>query len=269
MTHALAARSWETLRVEEAEPGLLVVMLNRPERANAMNTPLGEELIALFGALEAAPHLCHAVILTGAGERAFCAGADLAERNGMDDEAFARQHYMFERMMRALLACPVPLIAAVNGAAFAGGLELMLSCDFAYAVDTARFAFTEVTRGIMPGGGGTQHLPRSIGARRAKEIIFTGEPFSAAEALDWGIVNRLCPPGEVLGLALATARRIAGNAPIAIRQAKKAIDHGLQADLRTGMQLEIEAYYPLIPTADRREGIAAFNEKRPPRFTGR
>ena len=269
MTHPLAARSWTALRVEEPEPRLLVVTLNRPERANAMNAALGEELIDLFGALEAAPHSCQAVVLTGAGTRAFCAGADLAERSGMDDEAFARQHYMFERMMRALLACPVPLIAAVNGAAFAGGLELMLSCDFAYAAAGARFAFTEVTRGIMPGGGGTQHLPRSIGARRAKEIIFTGEPFSAEEALAWGIVNRLCPPEEVLAQAIATARRIATNAPIAIRQAKKAFDHGLQADLRTGMQMEIEAYHQLIPTEDRREGIAAFNEKRPPRFTGR
>lgn len=269
MTHPLVAKPWETLRVEEPEPGLLVVTLNRPQRANAMNTTLGEELIALFGTLEAAPQSCQAVVLTGAGDRAFCAGADLAERNGMDDEAFARQHHMFERMMRALLACPVPLIAAVNGAAFAGGLELVLSCDFAYAVQGARFAFTEVTRGIMPGGGGTQHLPRSIGARRAKEIIFTGAPFSAEEALAWGIVNRLVPPGEVLGQALATARRIAANAPVAIRQAKKAIDHGLQADLRTGMQIEIEAYHQLIPTQDRREGIAAFNEKRPPRFTGR
>jgi enoyl-CoA hydratase/carnithine racemase len=269
MTHPLAARSWTTLRVEEPEPRLLLVTLNRPDRANAMNTTLGEELIDLFGALEASPHSCQAVVLTGSGTRAFCAGADLAERNGMDDEAFARQHYMFERMMRALLACPVPLIAAVNGAAFAGGLELVLSCDFAYAAEGARFAFTEVTRGIMPGGGGTQHLPRSIGARRAKEIIFTGEPFSAKEALAWGIVNRLCPPEEVLSQAIATARRIATNAPVAIRQAKKAIDHGLQADLRTGMQMEIEAYHQLIPTQDRREGIAAFNEKRPPRFTGR
>lgn len=269
MTHPLAAKSWATLRVEEPEPRLLVVTLNRPERANAMNTALGEELIDLFGALEASPQSCQAVVLTGAGTRAFCAGADLAERNGMDDEAFARQHYMFERMMRALLACPVPLIAAVNGAAFAGGLELVLSCDFAYAAEGTRFAFTEVTRGIMPGGGGTQHLPRSIGARRAKEIIFTGDPFSAEEALAWGIVNRLCPREEVLPQAIATARRIAANAPIAIRQAKKAIDHGLQADLRTGMQMEIEAYHQLIPTQDRREGIAAFNEKRPPRFTGR
>jgi enoyl-CoA hydratase/carnithine racemase len=260
---------FETLLVEEREPGLLLVTLNRPQRANAMNTRMGEEIIALFGALETAPDAYRCVVLTGAGDRAFCAGADLKERDGMDDAAFARQHYMFERMMRALLACPPPLIGALNGAAFAGGLEIAMSCDFCYAAEGARFALTEVTRGIMPGGGGTQHLPRAIGARRAKEAIFTGEPFSAEEALAWGIVNRICAPGRVLEEALATARRIAANAPISIRQAKKSIDHGLQTDLRTGMHFEIEAYYQLIPTEDRREGIAAYNEKRVPQFRGR
>ncbi|HEY4252892.1 MAG TPA: enoyl-CoA hydratase-related protein [Roseomonas sp.] len=260
---------FETLLVEEREPGLLLVTLNRPQRANAMSSTMGEEIIALFGALEARPDAYRCVILTGAGDRAFCAGADLKERDGMDDGAFARQHYMFERMMRALLACPPPLIGALNGAAFAGGLEIAMSCDFCYAVEGARFALTEVTRGIMPGGGGTQHLPRAIGARRAKEAIFTGEPFSAEEALAWGIINRICAPGRVLDDALATARRIAANAPISIRQAKKSIDHGLQTDLRTGMHFEIEAYYQLIPTEDRREGIAAYNEKRSPQFRGR
>lgn len=260
---------FETLLVEEREPGLLLVTLNRPQRANAMNTTMGKEIIALFSALEAAPDAFRCVILTGAGDRAFCAGADLKERDGMDDDAFARQHYMFERMMRALLACPPPLIGALNGAAFAGGLEIAMSCDFCYAAEGARFALTEVTRGIMPGGGGTQHLPRAIGARRAKEAIFTGEPFSAEEALAWGIVNRICASGRVLEEALATARRIAANAPISIRQAKKSIDHGLQTDLRTGMHFEIEAYYQLIPTEDRREGIAAYNEKRVPQFRGR
>jgi enoyl-CoA hydratase/carnithine racemase len=234
-----------------------------------MSTRMGEELIAVFAALEAEPELARAVVLTGAGDRAFCAGADLKQRDGMDDAAFARQHYLFERMMRALLACPVPLIAAINGAAYAGGLEIAMCCDFAYAVEGARFALTEVTRGIMPGGGGTQLLPRSIGARRAKEVIFTGEPFAAEQALAWGVVNRLCPAGTLLEQALATARRINANAPISIRQAKKSIDFGAGTDLRTGMQMEIEAYYQLIPTGDRREGIAAFNEKRTPVFKGR
>lgn len=266
---SLTTTKWETLLVEEREPGTLLVTLNRPARANSLTTTMGQELIAVFGALEADQDLARCVILTGAGERVFCAGADLKERDGMDDAAFQRQHYLFERMMRMFLACPVPSIAAINGAAFAGGLEMALCCDFAYAVEGTRFALTEVTRGIMPGGGGTQLLPRSIGARRAKEVIFTGEPFAAQQALEWGIVNKLCPPGTVVDQALATARRIGANAPISIRQAKKAIDFGLGADLRTGMQMEIEAYYQLIPTEDRREGIAAFNEKRTPIFKGR
>jgi len=268
MKLAVLDKRYATLALREHGDGTLIATLNRPERANAMSTAMGEELVDLFGALEAAPDAYRCVVLTGAGDRVFCAGADLKERDGMDDAAFARQHHVFERMMRAILACPPPLIAAINGAAFAGGLEIALSCDFAYAVKTARFALTEVTRGIMPGGGGTQHLPRAIGERRAKEIIFTGQPFSAEDALAWGLVNRLCEPGRVLEEALATADIIVANAPISIRQAKKAIGNGLQADLRTGMLFEIEAYYQLIPTADRREGIAAYNEKRPPKFKG-
>lgn len=269
MSHPILDKAWETLLVARPEPGVLQVTLNRPARANSLTTTMGHELLAVFGALEADPDLARAVILTGAGDRVFCAGADLKEREGMDDADFARQHYLFERVMRMLMACPVPLIAAINGAAFAGGLEIALCCDFAYAVEGTRFALTEVTRGIMPGGGGTQTLPRTIGARRAKEVIFTGEPFSADDALAWGIVNRLCAPGRVVDQALATARRIVANAPLSIRQAKKSIDFGQGTDLRTGMQLEIEAYYQLIPTEDRREGISAFNEKRTPVFKGR
>ncbi|MCI0756258.1 enoyl-CoA hydratase-related protein [Teichococcus vastitatis] len=269
MRLAALDKSLDTLLLTEPDEGLLLITLNRPERANAMNTAMGEELIATFSALEAAPDAYRCVVLTGAGDRAFCAGADLKERDGMSDAAFASQHYMFERMMRALLSCPPPLLGAVNGAAYAGGLEIALSCDFCFASQAARFALTEVTRGIMPGGGGTQHLPRAIGARRAKEAIFTGEPFTAEQALAWGVVNRLCPPGHVVEEMLATASRICSNAPISVRQAKKSIDNGLQADLRTGMLFEIEAYYQLIPTEDRREGIAAYNERRPPRFKGR
>jgi enoyl-CoA hydratase/carnithine racemase len=266
-------RPFETLLLREAEPGILVVTLNRPERANAFTTRMGQELIDVFQAIEAEPASCRCVVLTGAGERAFCAGADLKERDGMTDEAFARQHYLFERMARAVLACPPPLLGAINGAAFAGGLELALCCDFAYASEAARFALTEVTLGIMPGAGGTQNLPRSIGERRAKEVILTGRPFTAQDALAWGMVNRLCPPGPgeqgVLAAVLETARAIAANAPLSVRQAKKSITQGLQMDRASGMLFEIEAYSQLIGTADRLEGIRAFNEKRKPVFTGR
>jgi enoyl-CoA hydratase/carnithine racemase len=230
---------------------------------------MGEELVEVFGALEASPAAYRCVVLTGAGERAFCAGADLKERDGMSDADFTRQHYLYERMFRAVLACPSPLIAAINGAAFAGGLEIALQCDFAYASETARFALTEVTRGIMPGGGGTQQLPRTIGTRRAKELIFRGASFSADEALAWGVVNRLSEPGRVLADALDAARDICTSAPLSVAQAKKAIDLGMQGDLRTGLYVEIEAYHRLIPTADRLEGISAYNEKREPVFKGR
>jgi enoyl-CoA hydratase/carnithine racemase len=187
----------------------------------------------------------------------------------MTDEAWQDQHQLFERMVRAFIACPVPVIGAVNGAAYAGGCELALCCDFIYAAETARFALTEVTLGIMPGAGGTQNLPRAVGERRAKEIILTGRPFTAQEAYEWRMVNRLCAPGQVVEAALETARRIADNAPISVRQAKHAIHFGMQMDLASGMMLEIEAYNRMVPTADRREGIASFNEKRKPRFIGR
>ncbi|APR35021.1 enoyl-CoA hydratase-related protein [Paraburkholderia sp. SOS3] len=258
-----------TLQLEEIDQQILVVTLNRPAASNAITTTMGDELIRVFGALEADPAQYRCVILTGAGERAFCGGADLKEREGMSDERFGVQHYLFERMNRALTYCPLPLVCAANGSAVAGGLELLLACDFAYAAKTAVFGFTEVKRGIMPGGGGTQQLPRTIGARRAKELIFRGARFTADEALAWGVVNRLCEPGRVLADAIEAARDICSSAPLSVVQAKKAIDLGMQGDLRTGLYLEIEAYNRLIPTADRLEGISAYNEKRQPVFKGR
>jgi enoyl-CoA hydratase/carnithine racemase len=225
--------------------------------------------LAFFDAVNSAPAQARCFVLTGAGDRAFCAGGDLKERNGMTDEQWQEQHLLFERMIRALIACPVPVIGAVNGAAYAGGCELALCCDFIYAAENARFALTEVTLGIMPGAGGTQNLPRAVGERRAKEIILTGRAFTAQEAHDWGMVNRVCAPTRLIDEALETGRRIAENAPISVRQAKHAIHYGLQMDLASGMMLEIEAYNRMVPTEDRREGIASFNEKRKPHFKGR
>ncbi|HEX2942558.1 MAG TPA: enoyl-CoA hydratase-related protein, partial [Rhodopila sp.] len=144
-----------------------------------------------------------------------------------------------------------------------------LVCDFAYAVSTARFALTEVTIGIMPGGGGTQTLPRIVGERRAKEIILTGKPFGAEQAYEWGILNRICAPGTLMEQVLETAEVICANAPLSVRQAKKSIHHGLQMDLKRGLMFEIEAYNRLVDTEDRREGVLAFNEKRRPVFEGR
>jgi enoyl-CoA hydratase/carnithine racemase len=265
----IAARRYETLLVELTAPSVLSVTLNRPAAANAFNTAMARDLLDLWSGLGIEPGEIRAAVLTGAGERAFCAGADLKERHGMSDADWQAQHEIFERSYQALLDCPVPVIAAVNGAAFAGGLEMMLACDFAYAVPEARFALTEVSLGLMPGAGGTQLLPRAVGERRAKEIILTGRPFGAEDALAWGVVNRLSARERLLPEALETAARIAANAPLAVRQAKKSIHTGLQLDLGNALRFEVEAYNRLVPTEDRREGIRAFNEKRKPRFTGR
>ena len=262
------AKSYETLLVETAEPHVLRVTLNRPQVANAFNTRMMQELLDLWTGLVAAPDDVRCVVLTGAGERAFCAGADLKERHGMTEETWFEQHAIIEREQEMLLHVPVPVIAAVNGAAFAGGLELVLACDFAYAVNAARFALTETTLGLIPGAGGTQTLPRAVGEHRAKEIVLTGRPFGAAQAMAWGMVNRLCVPDRLMLEVLETARTIAANAPLAVRQAKKSIHGGLQQPLPDAMRFEIECYEKLVATADRREGIAAFNEKRKPRFVG-
>ncbi|MGI9413153.1 MAG: enoyl-CoA hydratase/isomerase family protein, partial [Hyphomicrobiales bacterium] len=238
----MKSEEFPSLLLTTPEPHVLLVTLNRPDVANAFNTQMARDIVRLFEDLAADPGDTRCVVLTGAGERAFCAGGDLKERNGMTDEAWGRQHLVFERMIRAVLDCPVPIIGAVNGAAYAGGCEIAAATDFLYAADTARFALTEVTLGIMPGAGGTQTLARAMGERRAKELILCAKPFSAAEALDWGFVNAVFPRDQLLGEALATAARIAGNAPISVRQAKQAIHRGLQMSLADGLAFEIEAY---------------------------
>jgi len=260
---------YETVALDRPAEGVLQVTLNRPTVANAMNTQMGLDLLDIFGELFAKPDVYRAVVMTGAGERAFCAGGDLKERQGMSDDSWQTQHLIFERMIRAVLECPMPVIAAVNGAAYAGGCEIALGCDFIYAARTARFALTEVTIGIMPGAGGTQTLPRAVGLRRAKEILLTGRPFSAEDGYEWGLVNRLCEAGAVVKEAIETAAAIAANAPISIRQAKRSMHYGINMSLADGMLFEIEAYNRMVPTEDRRAGIASFNEKRKPVFKGR
>jgi len=261
--------NFETLLVETPEPGIMVVTMNRPERLNAMNTAMMTELRDLFTQLYVDPGLARCIVLTGAGERGFCPGADLKERDGMTDEVWRRQHAIVEQFIRAMHGCPIPVIAAVNGVAMGGGMEIALACDFIYAADHARFAFPEVTRGIMPGAAGPQNLPRACGVRRAKEIVLTGLPFSAGEALDWGIVNRLCKSEVLLAEAVETARVIAANAPIGVRSAKKALDKAVEIDRASGYDFEIAAYNLTVPTEDRLEGVRAFNEKRKPVFKGR
>jgi enoyl-CoA hydratase/carnithine racemase len=244
------------------------VTFNRPEVANAFDTRAATDLCDVFRRVEAEQKY-RCVVLTGVGEKAFCAGADLKERNSLGDGEWRAQHEIFERMFASVRDCPLPVVAAVNGAAYAGGLELVLLCDFAYASRSARFALTEVSLGIMPGGGGTQTLARAAGERRAKELILAARPFSAEEALAWGIVNRLCEAGRVLDDTLEVAGRIASLAPLSVRQAKHAIRHGLHRELASAMRFEVEAYNRLVGTEDRREGLRAFNEKRKPNFKGR
>ena len=261
--------SQPALTLERPEPGLLVVTLNRPEVRNALNTQMGRELRDNFVPLRFTPGDLRCIVITGAGDKAFCAGGDLKQRNEMTDEEWRLQHAIFEEGYYAVMECPVPIIAAVNGAAFAGGCELALACDFIYAARTARFALTEVSLGIMPGAGGTQNLTRAVGARRATELILSATPFTAEQAHGWGMVNELCEPAELMPRVLEVAARICGNAPISVRQAKKAIQYGSQIDLRSGLAFELLAYERMIPTDDRREGMRAFNEKRKPRFEGR
>lgn len=254
------------LKIEEH---VLTVTLNRPDAGNALNTLMLTEVVELLSALYVNPEGVRCIVLTGSGDRIFCAGGDLKERKGMSDEAWRMQHALTEQMMRHLLECPIPVIAAVNGAAFGGGCELVVAVDFAYAADTARFALTEVTLGIHPGAGGTQNLARACGVRRAKEITLTGLPFSAQEALEWGVVNKVCPAEFLMQEVMATAKRIAGNAPIAVQQAKKSVSMATQLDIASGYRFELESYYRTIPTQDRLEGVLAFNEKRKPVFTGK
>jgi enoyl-CoA hydratase len=261
--------NFETITVERRDDTILLVTLNRPDASNALNTRMGLDLMELFEGFSVDIENLRVAIVTGQGTKAFCAGGDLKQRNGMTNDEWQAQHLIFERMLRAILACPIPVIAAVNGAAYGGGCEIAAAADFVYASTNARFALTEVTLGIMPGAGGTQNLPRAIGERRAKELILSGLPFSATQAEAWGLVNRVVPPEQLMQAALEIAGRIAGNGPIAVRQAKQAIQRGLQMSLADGLAFEIEAYNRLVPTDDRREGVLAFNERRRPNFRGR
>ena len=265
----MTAEPFPTLLLDQSRPHVLLVTLNRPEVANAFNTAMAKDIVNLFESLAMDADDTRCVVLTGAGRKAFCAGGDLKERNDMSDEAWSRQHLIFERMLRAIVDCPLPIIGAVNGAAYGGGCEIAAAVDFVYASDNARFALTETSLGIIPGAGGTQTLARAIGERRAKELILSAQPFSASEAFAWGLVNVLMPLDQLLDASLQAAERIASNAPIAVRQAKQAIHRGLQMSLADGLAFEIEAYHRTVPTEDRREGVRAFNEKRKPVFRNR
>lgn len=261
--------NYETILVEKQEsvPGVTVVTLNRPLLLNAINTRMFVEL------LDCARTLSHdesvrCMVLTGAG-RSFCAGADLKERQGMDDATWRRQHHTIEEAFLAFREIPQPTIAAVEGHAYAGGMELALMCDFIIASSSARFALAEVKRGIMPGGGGIQNLVRSAGMRRAKQYLFTGDAFDANRAEQLGVVNEVTAQGAALGRTLEIARAILDAAPMSVRMAKLTASRGGEVDFHTGYALDIAAYNVLVQSEDRTEGINAFNEKRKPVWKNR
>ncbi|MET3288058.1 UNVERIFIED_CONTAM: methylglutaconyl-CoA hydratase [Brevibacillus sp. OAP136] len=257
----------ESLILVAKQEGVATITLNRPEAANALSVQMLGELQAAIDELRW-DQAIRSVIVTGAGEKAFCAGADLKERAGMNPQQVRQTVALIRDTIHALQALPKPVIAAVNGVAFGGGTELALACDIRIASSAARFALTETSLGIIPGAGGTQRLPRLIGPGRAKELIFSARRVEAEEALQIGLVEYVVPVDALMERAQELAGRIAQNAPIALAQAKFAIDQGLETSLANGLAIEQKAYEVTIPTRDREEGLLAFREKRAPRYTG-
>lgn len=249
----------------ELDGRVAIVTLNRPEVLNAINTQLASDLCDVCDELQARDDIWVA-IMRGAGERAFSAGADLKERQNMSAERWIQHRRVILRAFRTLSALEKPIIAAVDGFALGGGCELAMLCDFIIASERAQFALPEARVGIIPGGGGTQLLPRLVGRAMAKELIFTGRRIDAAEALRIGLVNRVVAIDDLWPTVRQVADEILGSSPISIRQAKRAIDRGGSIEFHAGWALEEEAYTACLYSQDRIEGINAFAEKRPPKF---
>ncbi|SEN08246.1 enoyl-CoA hydratase [Lihuaxuella thermophila] len=251
----------------ENHEGISVITINRPEVYNALNM---DALVELSGVADRLAFMkeTRVVIITGAGDKAFCAGADLKERRTFTEDQVRRYIHLIRETFTKIERLPQPVIAAVNGVALGGGTELALACDLRVADESATFGLTEVSLGIIPGAGGTQRLPRLIGKARAKEMIFTAQKISAERAEEIGLVNRVAKRGKALETAMELASIIRENAPLSLAQAKFAIDQGLETDLATGLALETKAYETLIPTKDRLEGLEAFRQKRKPIYRG-
>ena len=247
--------------------GIAEITLNRPEAMNSISSAMAAELARACAELAAAPEV-RVVVFGAAGERAFCAGADLKERAGMTDADIMRQRPVIRALFGALLALPQPAIAAVHGFALGGGCELALSCDLVVADDTATFGLPEVTVGLVPGGGGTQLALRRLGPGRAADLVLTGRKVGVDEAMRLGLVDRRVPAGQDGPAALELAGQIAANSPVAVRAAKRAIRHGWGVSLEAGLDIEDAAWRTAALSADRREGVAAFVEKRKPAWPG-
>ncbi|MBF7081751.1 enoyl-CoA hydratase/isomerase family protein [Desulfallas sp. Bu1-1] len=255
--------------IKLAREGHIAIMaFNRPQAMNALSTQTAREILAALEELEQDDEV-FAAVLTAEGDRAFCVGADLKERKTMTREEMKKQRALFVRAFTAVAEFPKPLVAAVNGFALGGGCEFALGCDFIIAAENASFGLPEVGLAIIPGGGGTQLLPRVIGRNRAKELIFTGRRISAREAFELGLVNHVVPADQLMAKTMDIMREITKNGPIALQQAKRAINLGVELELHTALALEAECYNVCLATGDRDEGLRAFNEKRRPVYRGR
>ena len=239
------------------------IVLDRPEALNALSTAMARRLADVCAEV-AADAGVRSVVLSAAGEKAFCVGADLKERNAMTDEEIMAQRPVFRAAFGGVLNLPQPVIAAVHGFALGGGCEFALSADLIVADETAVFGLPEVSVGLVPGGGGTQLALRRLGPAKAADLVFTGRRLSSEEALDYGLADRRVPAGTARDEALTLAGAIAQNSPVAVRAAKRALRQGNGVSLEAGLDLEENAWRTAASSPDRREGIAAFNEKRRP-----
>ncbi|MBT2664280.1 enoyl-CoA hydratase/isomerase family protein [Bacillus sp. ISL-4] len=253
--------------IYKVENHIAFVTVNRPEVLNCFNY---ETLIELQEAVDAiyANQDIRVVIFTGAGDKAFSAGVDLKERKTLNEAQVRRNVKAIRDVFNSIAGLPQPTIAAVNGYALGGGLEWLLSCDFAIAVEGVSVGLTETSWAIIPGAGGTQRLPRLIGETKAKELIFTAKKVTAEEALDLGILVKVVPRTELKTVCEELAADMMKNGPVALKQAKYAITQGMNTDLQTGLAIEAKAYELTIPTEDRVEALIAFSERRKPQFTG-
>ena len=258
----------DTVLLVEEEAGIATLTLNRPEVMNSLNFPL---LHALRNQIELfrIDRDIRVVIITGGGEKAFCAGADLKERATLEPDQVKDYIYTIRNLFTSIEQLNKPVIAAVNGIALGGGTELALASDLRIASANATMGLTETRLAIIPGAGGTQRLPRLVGKGKAKELIFTGQRIDAQEALKIGLVNKTCKQTNLLNECKKMAAMICETGPIAIEQAKYAINYGFETDMHTGLAIESNAYWVCIPTEDRLEGLAAFKEKRKPVYKGK
>ena len=258
----------ESVLKVEYEDKVAILTLNRPEIMNSINFEMLHAFTKEIESIRFNTDI-RVVIITGAGERAFCAGADLKERATLTPEQVKQFIYTIRTLFSNIESLNKPVIAAVNGVALGGGTELALAADIRIASMNASMGLTETRLAIIPGAGGTQRLPRLVGRGKAKELIFTGRRVDAREALDIDLVNSICEPDLLMDEAMKMAAMICEAGPIAIEQAKYAIDAGLETDLKTGLAIESNAYWITIPTEDRLEGLAAFREKRKPIYKGK